>query len=309
MEQKLELPQYIDSTMLSTFRSCPHKFYNSFIRNIVPSGQSVHLVAGGALAAGVEAARNFALKTRNLDTNYPAPIYSIDDLMLAAFPAFSKAWGDYEAPEDSAKSFHNTLYAMERYLTEFHPQKDPVQPKYKADGTPSTEFSFAIPIDILHPNGEPFIFVGRFDMLGEFNGLPVIVDEKTTGSLGQMWTKQWDMRGQFIGYCWACQQLGIQVDNAVIRGIGILKTDIKFLTAYINYPKHLIDRWVVEMYNTIFQMVHFYNHSHFPQVFSDACGSFGGCAYTTLCLAKNPENWLNNYETRTWSPVSQLESD
>lgn len=50
-------PHAIDSTMLATFRSCPQKFFRQYIQHWKPKTESVHLIAGGAFAAGIEAAR------------------------------------------------------------------------------------------------------------------------------------------------------------------------------------------------------------------------------------------------------------
>ena len=50
-------PHAVDSTMLATFRSCPQKFFRQYVEHWKPKAESVHLVAGGAFASGIEAAR------------------------------------------------------------------------------------------------------------------------------------------------------------------------------------------------------------------------------------------------------------
>lgn len=296
---KPQFPVFIDSTMLTTFRSCRMKFYYNFIRHLRPPGKSIHLVAGGAFAAGVDAARRVAYTTPNCD-------YST--MLEAAAQAFLAEWGDYIAPEGHAKSLHNTFYALERYLHEHPPLTDSIQPVTKSDNTPAVEFSFAIPLDIKHPaTGDPIVFCGRFDMLGMWNDLFTIVDEKTTSALGPTWLDQWKLRGQFLGYCWACQQLGYPVRQVAIRGIGILKTDIKFLTALELYPQYLIDRWVVEAHRTIEEMIHCFQNNYWTHNFGDACSSYGGCTYKELCIAADPEQWVSNFEVRVWNPVLREE--
>ena len=51
------LPAYIDSTMMSAFRSCPRKFYNEFILGLRPPGLSIDLHAGSAFAHCLEVVR------------------------------------------------------------------------------------------------------------------------------------------------------------------------------------------------------------------------------------------------------------
>ena len=57
MTQRVTFPQAVDSTMLATFRSCPQKFFRQYVEHWKPKAESVHLVAGGAFAAGIEEAR------------------------------------------------------------------------------------------------------------------------------------------------------------------------------------------------------------------------------------------------------------
>src|SRR5690606_35466144 len=126
-----------------------------------------------------------------------------DDLLGVGFKAFSKEWGDNSDYDGHNKSFANTFYAFIDYMTYHHPASDHVQPFF-TDGVPQVEFSFTNPLHIIQPTGDYIIFAGRFDMLGYWNNLLVILDEKTTMALGESWRKQRALRGQFLGYCCAC---------------------------------------------------------------------------------------------------------
>ena len=309
-EHQLSLPSYIDSSTLSTWRSCRRKYFYSTLNSLYPTGKSVHLIAGGALAAGMEAARRLVFK-RGRD-NRP----SHDDILQAAYPAFLKEWGDYQTEEGAVKSFENTFGALEAYLIQHPPETDIIQPLIRPDGSPTVEFTFSIPIEEgpAHPEtGDPFLFVGRFDLLGEYNGLPCVVDEKTTSSIGFAWDAQWDLRGQFMGYIWACQQLGYPVNTAVIRGIGILKRDYKFATSIKQFPQYLIDRWYKQLLLDLDEITAAYINRHtgtedqvnFPYNFADACNAYGGCAFTSLCSAKQPEDFFSSYVKHRWDPLAK----
>lgn len=288
----------IDSSIISTFRSCRRKFYWNYVQKFKPLGTSIHLIAGGAFAAGIEAARIEQFKPANA-----ARQLHTDQLCWAAMAAFAKAWGDYPEMGEEAKNFHNTFHALERYLEEFPPFTDMVQPVIKPDGMPATEFSFAIPLPVNNPAGEPYIFAGRFDLLGRIGDLIVVQDEKTTSALGPSWLRQWDLRGQFLGYTWACRQLGYHVDHCVVRGIAIQKTQHQFLPVPVQYSDHLIERWYEELLNTCHEINYHFEHKLWPYNFADACSSYGGCSFHDLCLSRNPEPWLTNYEHNSWSPI------
>ena len=306
---QLSLPSYVDSSMLSTWRSCRRKFFWSTLNSLYPIGKSVHLVAGGAFAAGMEGARRLVF------SNDRAHRPSHSDLLQAAYRSFAREWGSNPDFEGEAKSFENTFQALAAYLNQHPPETDPVQPLRRPDGSPAVEFTFSIPLEEgpRHPEtGDPFLFVGRFDLLGSYNGLPCVVDEKTTSSIGFSWDSQWDLRGQFMGYIWACQQLGYEVNTAVVRGIGILKKDFKFATSIKQFPQYLINRWHSQLIMDVDQIVRAYEglqetpgteQGWFPYNFADACSAYGGCAFTTLCSASNPEAFFGQYARHRWDPL------
>lgn len=298
---ELLLPHYLDSTMISTFRSCQRKFFWQFILNKVLDGANIHLTAGGAIAAAIDHMRKL---------QYGQSCISIDDLLISALPTFFSEWGDLVVPEDHPKSQHRVLWALEEYVTRYHPFHDEVQPLERSDGTPTSEFTFALPLPISHPSGDPFIYCGRFDLLGRHtvNDLLVIVDEKTTGSLSTAWTRQWDLRGQFLGYVWACQQLGYKLNDVIVRGIGMYKTGPQFLAVPTPYPQHLVDRWYTQLLKTVQDIVWCYQHNDWSYDFADACSSYGGCPYVDLCKHRDPEPWFSNYVDRTWSPIAHSEA-
>jgi hypothetical protein len=310
-----ELPLYIDSSMLSTYRACKRKFLWSSLLALYPTGRSVHLIAGAAFAAGMEAARRLAF-TSNSDSSHQA-------LLEAALPAFLREWGDFDAPEGSAKTLVNTFSALSEYLELHHPLRDIIQPHTREDGSPAVEFTFAIPlVDPMfprHPSGEPFVFVGRFDMLGYYGSerLPVIVDEKTTSSIGFAWENQWSLRGQFLGYIWALQQLGFSIQNVAVRGIAIQKTQFKFATALPTFGHHMVARWEGQLINDLIDITETYKQwiprvteeklveGYWDMNLADACTSYGGCAFTTLCSAKRAQPFFTNYIKHRWDPLAR----
>jgi len=240
----------------------------------------------------------------------------------AAFKAFAQEWGDYIPPDESPKSFATVFQALSFYLREYPPQTDPIQPYIAKDGNPAVEFTFSIPLDISHPeSGDPILFVGRFDLLGSYNGLPCIVDEKTTGKMG---SGSWSLRGQFMGYCWACQYHNLPVNVAVVREIGLYAREYKIQQHMEQYPQHLIQRWYGQMIRDIQQMVDAYKEvsspwwinsaqelkeqaveASYPFNFADSCTAYGGCAFMPLCLAKDPEPYKSSYSNYRWNPLAK----
>lgn len=295
------IPLYIDSSMLSTFRACRRKYYWSYVQNFQPMGESIHLIAGKAFASGCEAARRAQLRSGKL------PLSS-SELLEAAIGPFTAEWKDFEASPDDAKNYHNVFAAFEDYICHrYHPATDEVQP-INIGGVPGLEYSFAIPLPVKHPSGDNFIFCGKLDVLGIWNEmLTVILDEKTTSMMGVSWTRQWDLRGQFLGYVWAARELGFNVSTVIVRGIAIQKTQHQFAQLPVQVPTFLVDRWYHELLGSLADLVSAWESDRWPFNFADACSSYGGCSFLDLCKSVNPEHWLNNYEERTWSPIKQGE--
>lgn len=315
---KLHFPESIDSTMLSTFDSCPQKFFQEFVLRRVPIGRSIHLHAGGCMASAFE-------DIRNKFYTEGAPL---EECFLYAFGRYMKNWGDFTAPEKQYKDFVNCWAAVEAYFKEYPMESDYFQPYMKKDGTPATEFKFGIPLSIKHPDtGNPLMFSGRADLLASPADTPniaYVVDEKTTNSLGSSWQYQWDMRGQFYGYTWAGQQSGFPVVGALVRGIAIQQTQFGFQEKPLIFDKWQIERWHSEMLKKVHRMIEMYErarfvldssdadddvlnymHSSFDRSYGEACGSYGGCQFKDLCTHPAPWRLYEQYEERIWDPLAK----
>jgi hypothetical protein len=145
-------PPAIDSTTIAAFRSCPQRAFRQYMQHWKPAAESVHLVAGGAFADGIEAARRSFYEQGN----------SAEDSVAAGLAALIQRYGDFECPPDSAKSLERTAGALEFYFEQYPLGQDGAVPLKFADGRHGIEFSFAQPLPINHPvSGDPILYTGR----------------------------------------------------------------------------------------------------------------------------------------------------
>lgn len=300
-------PHAIDSTMRGAFASCPRKFYWEFMRQRRPLAPSVHLHAGGAFASGMEAARRAYYERGE----------TLQSAKGQGAIALTRHYGDFVAPALSAKTLEGMLGAYSKYFEDFPMDSDPMTP-VMAGSRAMVEFSFAIPIPgTRHPDtGEPVLYFGRCDMIGQMQGSRYVVDEKTTSQLGASWSKQWDMRGQFTGYCWAAAEYGYPVKGAIIRGVSILKRGYETAQAITYRPQWRINEWLSTLQHDVNAMIRSYvTHEELLQRDSSetryawyqnldsACSSYGGCSYMMLCDSNDPEAWLDTqYRHEAWGP-------
>jgi len=211
--------------------------------------------------------------------------------------------------------------ALVAYFKEYPLDKDPFTPVIDKNGEPCVEFRFAIPMKAHHPEtGAPLLFSGRLDQLStDTPDTCYAQDEKTTKALGTAWYHQWKMRGQFHGYTYAARQYGYPCVGALVRGIAIQQTQFQFAEQPIILTTSQVDRWWEVANRRAEQMVEAFieckqawhegdlrgMHDAFMLSFGDACSSYGGCAFTNLCLQDEPWHTYETYETRVWNPLEQ----
>lgn len=292
-------PKVIDSSLMSSFRSCPQKFELEYLNHYKPLNHSVHLVAGGAYAAGLEVARK-AYYRDNL---------SQDDAKALGLVALIKAYGDFQCPVDSAKSVERTAGAFEFYFDRYPMSSDAATPVKLGSGGLGVEFSFSEPLEIDNPEtGDPILYVGRMDMIANYAGGIYGLDDKTTSSLGASWPKQWDLRSQFTGYTWGAARAGLPLKGFLVRGVSILKTKYDTMEALTYRPEWMIERWYKQLHLDIARMKEMWESGYFDYNLDASCNEYGGCPFKQICLSKDPGPWLaNNFEQRVWDPVNRTE--
>jgi hypothetical protein len=302
---KIPFPEVIDSTILGTFRSCPQKFFRMYAEHWKPKGESVHLIAGGAFAKGIEVTRRCFYE----DGETP------ENAVAAGLSAVIVAYGDYQPPEGSAKTLERVCGAFEFYWNQYPLSWDSVGTAIPVDlgnGKRAVEFSFAEPLDFLHPEtGNPVLYTGRSDAITAFSGGIYVTDEKTASSLGASWGRQWDLRSQFTGYCWAARNHPAipKVTGVLVRGVSILKTKYDTQSAITNRSDWEIDRWLKQVSSDLRRMQACWENEYWDFNLDHACAEYGGCAFTSVCKSPDPEIWLPMYfEKRKWDPLAREET-
>lgn len=294
-------PTILDSSILATAKACKRKFLMEYIEHWKPIGTSVHLHAGGAFAHGLEAARHAFYVEKK-----PA-----EEAHALGMGALLTGYGDFECPEDSAKSATRMAGALGFYLDHYPLGADGATPIVLPSGRHGIEFSFAEPLPIAHPEtGEPLIYCGRMDMLANFAEGLFVEDDKTTSSLGSTWSRQWSLRSQFTGYCWgAWKAANVKPQGVLVRGVSILKTKYETQQAITYRPDWMIDEWFSETCDLIEELIRDWKRSVFRKTSDSACTDYGGCAFRQVCESQNPQPWLDTYyERKQWNPLTREET-
>lgn len=295
----LTFPEVLDSTIVSSWRSCEQKCHMEYFQHYKPSSPSIHLHAGGAYAAGLETARR-AYYEQSLDS---------ETAIALGIQALTQAYGDFDSG-NQAKSLERMQGALLFYFDEFPFESDPATPIILPDSRRGIEWSFAAPLPWKHPEtGNPLIYAGRMDMLVDFAGGIYVLDDKTTSSLGASWAAQWDLRSQFTGYCWAAREAGIPAIGAVIRGVSILKTKYESAVAVTNRGDWEISRWYQMLEQTVLEMLTAHKSKTYKWNLDHSCAEYGGCLFKQVCKSPNPQDWLDSqFSRRVWNPLTRVET-
>lgn len=299
----IDFPIFLDNSMFQSFSLCKYKGWMGYMRNIAAAGINIHLHFGGAMAKGLETVR----------LAYYFEGKHLDDALTDGLVAMWKTWGDYVPIKPTPKTIDRLECALIAYFDQWNPATDYLQPYIGADKRPAVEFTFAVPIPgTKHPQtGEEILFVGRYDLLAQFaqdsyRGSLFVDDEKTSTSLGPTWRDQWHLSSQMTGYTWVSRTYGLPVAGAMVRGIGILKSEIKFDQVLTMRSEWAINRWLDRIRAQLVEMIDCWQSDRWPQVLNAACSMYGGCPYKLLCEHEHPEDWLQgNYRHHVWDPLSK----
>src|SRR5258705_6467797 len=114
------LPEYVDSTMISCFRSCQTKFRREFILALRPVALSVDLHAGGCFASALE----------TFYDSLHVGGKTVEQSLLVAYRRYLAEWGDFVPYKDTPKTKDRVWEAFadpqEGYLAAYPPLTDKV---------------------------------------------------------------------------------------------------------------------------------------------------------------------------------------
>lgn len=291
MTQPARFPVTMTSSLLDDAEKCPQLFFQRFCERWQHEEESIHLIAGGAFAEGLAAARRA----------YYEWGVELHASWAVGLRAFLFAWNtDKDGfPKKPIERVYEALYA---YFEVHRFDSDELQPAQLGPKR-GIEFSFAIELPIMHPQTrEPLLYSGRCDQLAQHGDVLFPTDEKTTGRLGEQWSSNFRLRGQFMGYVWAARSMGYDVAGVFVRGIGLHKEGPVFAQVPIYVPPYLVARWYESMltktqhlvdawhsYNSQLHALHAPKTLPFPYAFGFACTAYGGCPHAERCASQYPE--------------------
>lgn len=204
--------------------------------------------------------------------------------------AFTYKWD--EVKPDSDDELRNISTAI-KILTEYEKtfNGDERYKVYCDDQGPFVERTF----DVAFLPG--INITGTIDLVVEdtFSGDLLVMDHKTSRSLGQEFINKHRMSAQFAGYCFAVSALtGRNVDRYIVNGIQVAKTKqtiFRLVGDISSYQKSLY------MADVEFKVKNYVNDSLKVRALDSQCSAYGGCPFLDACSASHQDlatNLLNS---------------
>ena len=295
---KPAFPQVWDSTMRNDFVACGMKYKYAHVDLLTGQQENVDLVAGAALAAGLETTR------REMLAGLP-----FEQAKLRGTTSLLRAYTIQDVPENKVhKDLAHTLRALDAYWREYPPAIDPFQIAV-IEGHPMIEFTFCFELPVKHPEtGLPIQYAGRYDWTAFYQNSYGCADEKTCSQVPFNWAQKWRLRFQFTGYAYAANLYGIPVKFTLIRGIHMLKTEVRFPQAIVYQEPWKLERWYKQLLRDVERARQCFLNGEWDMNLGDSCTAYNGCPYTDLCEARDPSQWLHLYKKleEPWSPLKQF---
>jgi len=289
-------PTVVDNSMLTAFRSCETKGILEYLYHLTKEQISIHLIAGNAYACALEEYRNHVYIRNGTH----------DEGTGLGIKAIFQAFGQDEFLE-TKKSVWDVCFAFLHYLRTYPPNRERYKP-FVLNGRPTVEFSFILPLDILHPDtGEPILYSGRADQLvrDEETGLIYLEDDKTTSELGATFESKFTLSSQFTGYTVAAREYGIDVRGTLVRAMCFYAQGLEARQLLTLRTPENIELWKYNTLLTIRRMIEAWRTSSFSLSLGDACTSYGGCPFTDYCRFTNMGILLQDFHRSKWNPLTR----
>jgi len=236
-----------DASAISTYLSCPQKFYWRYVRNLVPVVEPPALVFGRVMHEAL------------------LVWYKTKDIIEAVkvFEQLPKDIGNGRRTRERGEVI------LKEYVKRYF--EEPYQIR-------QMEIKFCVGME------EGRMYVGKIDQIVEWEKNIFVKDHKTTSALGLSFYRSFRPSVQIDGYVYACRELCGQCSGAIINGISVADNpkerfgrDISNRTSdEIDKFAVMFAKWCEQIEISLLKQDFYLNYN--------SCNNMGRCIYYELCL-------------------------
>jgi hypothetical protein len=173
----------------------------------------------------------------------------------------------------------------------------------------------------------PVLYCGKIDLGIEDNNGIWSFDHKTTFQFGDSFSKQMNMDGGQLGYCWALGQvLGRKPQGYIIDAIRVRRQTVKASfsgeapidgTDFTRTPYYVSDdmlaEWQEDVKAVITNIFLCHDHDLFPRHRWQCTNKFGTCDFYDVCSTPRAQRDMilnsNLFEENKWTKGLKIASD
>jgi len=292
---------WLDNSKIETFMLCPQKYAFRFEEHLVPveRKRDSALMFGGAI--------HKALETIYKGTGFERVqcprcqggycVYCKGGTMLKMAAIFLANYQDDPEDPKEIRTADRGLDLLAQYLGKW--RREPFK-------TIAVEIPFELPFSLA---GLTFNYVGRIDLFVDWEGIPLVVDHKTTTRFGMLFDSSFKLNGQFTGYMRGAEQkFNRPVFNALANAMRVTTKidDNSFARIYTQRTPEDFEAWERQVKHVATEILQMRATGFFPKSAPFACGAYNRmCEYYPLCIsAAQTQKTLkqSSYERIPWEP-------
>jgi len=281
----------LDHTQLSTFATCPRKFYNRFIR-------------------GIEKVR---YDEREIDKDFGKCWHTVLEMVYKGKTREeAKEWwrANFHGWEgEKAKTPANGLTLIDWYVNYY------ASPANQLSDVNLSNVAVEVPITVLLT--PDITYVAKLDRVVKSPAGIYVMEHKTTKAISNTYFYQFDPNNQLSGYCYACKEVYGQCSGIILNAISVgyrekkyqgepVGFHAKFVREIINRNNDQLLDWkdnvihiAGKMQETIASNKYYKNEQ--------SCHQFKGCGFKELCLSCDDEQILETLYQKLDNPLAYLE--
>lgn len=299
---------WLDNSKLETFMLCPQKYQYRFEEHLLPieRKRDSALMFGGAIHKALETLYK-GTAFDQVECPFHTPDLACARCKGSTIPRISATFLKHYAddPDDpkEIRTVDRGLDLLVQYLS-----------KWRREGF--KVIAVEVPFELPFTTGTvqtlkvvSFKYVGRIDLFVDWEGVPLVIDHKTTTRFGMIFDSSFKLSGQFTGYMRGAEdKFDMPVSNALVNAMRVTSKidDSSFARIYTQRTPEDFDRWEHQVQYLADTIVEMRATGFFPKFAPFACGAYNRvCEYYPLCIsaAQTRETLKQSaYEVSPWEP-------
>ena len=297
---------WLDSSKIETFHLCPQKYAYRYVEHLVPVDRKREsaLMFGGAIHKSLESLyKGTGFEKVKCPLCQQGCFYckGVDIPKISA--VFLANYSDDPEDPKEIRTVDRGLEILAYYLTKWRREPFKVlQVEKPFEITLTSHFRD-------YYDEFQFTYIGRIDLVVDYEGTPMTVDHKTTTRFGMVFDAGFKLSGQFTGYMKGASKLIDQpIHSAMSNAIRITTKigDDSFARIFTHRTPEEFDQWERETAFVAMQISEMTHAGFFPKAAPFACGAYNRiCEYYPLCIAaaQTRETLKRSaYKIEPWEP-------